>query len=437
MLKAIGVAAAEQIPESAKTLAIELQNISNSKGNPLLMLDNLDQLFDDGKGVETSQLLKQLLSDCPGLRILSTCRRQLQLGGYESDFLVDPLTPEVAESLAIQSIPDQDVQRNVQSLPEGSTKRLVAALEGHPLSIFLAAHRIVAGHDPVAQQLEQATTGLLELLNAPDLVAVPDRQKSLRASLNLSYNLLSERAQEVFRSVLPAGLYRHVSTLDPMLGDGWREAMEEAEKIGLVRSNQEEQRFWLLNPIREYAEQLLDDGEGVEFKVSVAKHWAGFAATFDFLLNPAQNLQAMKKLDLPTDGVQKRERLAQLHSQACAALISEEDNILSGFRIGLEHDVDAARQIALALTDYMMIYDKRNQGVWIARSILDVSDSPHTRASSLNTLGNMLSDLGDRQGALLAARDSVEIRRKMSEENPEAFLPDLSYVPEQPGCHAV
>ena len=93
MLKAIGVTSAEQIPDPAETLAAALREISSSRGEVLLMLDNLDPLFDDGKGVETSRILKQLLTDCPGLRILTTCRRQLQLGGYESDFLVDPLDP--------------------------------------------------------------------------------------------------------------------------------------------------------------------------------------------------------------------------------------------------------------------------------------------------------------------------------------------------------
>jgi len=400
-------------------------------GDVLLMLDNLDPLFNADKGVETSRLLKQLLTDCPGLRMLSTCRRQLQLGGYESDVLVDPLASQVSVSLFIQAIPDQDVRNKVKSLPQKSLKYavdLVDALQGHPLSIFLAAHRIVAGHDPIAQQLEQATKGLVKLLEAPDLVGVPPRQRSLRASMDLSYDLLSERSQEIFRksSLLPGGLYRHVGTLDPLLGDDWREAVEEAEKIGLVRYNQDEQRFWLLNPVREYAEQLLDDKEGADFKVAVAKHWAEFAGLYDFLLNPAQNLQAMETLELPTEAKQRRESLAQLHSQAFAALSSEEANILFGFRIGLEHDVEAARQISSGLMDYMNLYDKRQTNAWLARSMLEVSRTPETRASPLNILGNMLSNLGDRQGALEATRESLEIRRTLAVEHPEAFLPDMA-----------
>jgi len=160
---------------------------------------------------------------------------------------------------------------------------LVSALQGHPLSIFLAAHRIVFGFEPIAQQLEQATKGLVEALEIPDLVGVPPRQRSLRASLVLSYDLLSEAGKIIFRqtSLLPGGLYRHVTTLDPLLGDDWRGAVEEAHKIGLAPYNQDEQRFWLLNPVREYAEQLLDNNDGPEFRSVVARHWAEFTEIQD------------------------------------------------------------------------------------------------------------------------------------------------------------
>ena len=260
------------------------------------------------------------------------------------------------------------------------------------------------------------------------MVGVPPRQRSLPASLNLSYELLSERAQEIFRksSLLPGGLYRHVDTLDQLLGDDWRKWIEEAHKIGLLRYEQEDQRFWLLNPIREYAELLLNGGEGNDFNVAVANHWAEFASLQNFLLNPAQNSQAMEKLDLPEDTEEKRKRLAQFHSQACAALMSEEANILSGYRIGLAIDVAAGRRTATGLTDYLKLYDKRQTNAWIARSMVEYSDNPETRAAALNNLGSMLSDLGDREGALDAARESSEISRKLAEAHPEAFLPNLA-----------
>jgi tetratricopeptide (TPR) repeat protein len=47
-------------------------------------------------------------------------------------------------------------------------------------------------------------------------------------------------------------------------------------------------------------------------------------------------------------------------------------------------------------------------------------------ASSLNNLGAVLSALGRREEALKATEEAVKIRRKLSEQNPQAFLPDLA-----------
>ena len=85
------------------------------------------------------------------------------------------------------------------------------------------------------------------------------------------------------------------------------------------------------------------------------------------------------------------------------------------------------------MTDYLKLYDKRQTNAWIARSMVEYSDNPETRAAALNNLGSMLSDLGDREGALDAARESSEIYRKLAEAHPEAFLPDVATSPNNLG----
>ncbi|MEZ4632168.1 MAG: tetratricopeptide repeat protein [Deinococcales bacterium] len=47
-------------------------------------------------------------------------------------------------------------------------------------------------------------------------------------------------------------------------------------------------------------------------------------------------------------------------------------------------------------------------------------------ASSLNNLGNMLSAVGEREGALTATQEGVAIRRQLAQSRPDAFLPDLA-----------
>ena len=47
-------------------------------------------------------------------------------------------------------------------------------------------------------------------------------------------------------------------------------------------------------------------------------------------------------------------------------------------------------------------------------------------ATSLNNLGAMLSALGRREEALEATQEPVELRRRLAQKNPDAFLPDLA-----------
>jgi hypothetical protein len=45
---------------------------------------------------------------------------------------------------------------------------------------------------------------------------------------------------------------------------------------------------------------------------------------------------------------------------------------------------------------------------------------------SLNNLGAMLSNLGRREEALAATQEAVDIRRRLAQTRPDAFLPDLA-----------
>ena len=49
-----------------------------------------------------------------------------------------------------------------------------------------------------------------------------------------------------------------------------------------------------------------------------------------------------------------------------------------------------------------------------------------SQARLLNNLSIALSALGRRRDALVAAEEAVDIRRRLAEANPQAFLPDLA-----------
>ena len=374
ILRTVGVERAEAIKDPILALPEVFKEISKN-GDVLLMLDTCDRLFGpegDELDPDPAMLLKTVFSECPAVRVLSTCRTKLGFGGYECDFLVDPLTSQISLNLFYEYITDSDLQKQVAALedePRGHLEHLIRLLDGHPLSIFLAAQRIALSSKPIEKQIEEADRSVFELLEVQRLRGVPARQRSIRVSLDLSYIQLSDEAKSLFQraSMFPTGLFRNVNTLDDLLGGRWRDAAQEAMEFGLLRFDLEAQRYWMLNPIREYAEARLDS-ESCEFRKAVAQHWAKFTTTQDFLLNPAQNAELLSQLELPSNIKERRQRIEEFHDRACNALQSEESNILYAFQWALKNDFQSAEIIATGMIDYLTIYDKRQTNAWIAKS---------------------------------------------------------------------
>ena len=160
----------------------------------LLILDNCEHLVD-----QAASLAAKLLRAAPGLRILATSREPLMLAG-EVVWAVPPLT----QSSAVQLF----VVRAGASAPgfrlDESNARAVAGLcqrlDGLPLALELAATRV-------------RTLGVHELLARLDdrfglLVTghrdAPPRQQTLRAVIDWSWELLTDRERLVLRRLAVA-----------------------------------------------------------------------------------------------------------------------------------------------------------------------------------------------------------------------------------------
>ncbi len=431
ILNALGIAEGMEIPDPIAFLPQFLQQRNKEKGRTLLLLDNIEQLFSPDSEALTphpGSLLKAMLSSSAQLHILTTSRTKVPLGGYETNFIVDPLAGDQAWSLFLFFISDPEIKQDVLSLPNEEKLGLVKLFDllgGHPLSLFLAAQRFMHSPEPIAAQIRQAQKQLLQLLEAPELRALPERQRSLRASLDISFRCLSPEAQDVFckSSFFPGGLFRYVATLDPLLGDNWRELIQQACDMGLYRFERDQQRYWMLSPIREYAEQQLQAADKEAFYSKALQFWAKFVLWSDFLLNPAQDPEAMKQLDLPQAPEQLRQKLSELHRNAFNALMAEEDNILHAFDWGLEHDFDHAEQIATGLIDYFGLRDRRQTRAWLAAKVIANSQTDEIKGKWLNNLSVSLSKIGDRDGARQRTEEALEIYQNLADQHPEAFLP--------------
>jgi predicted ATPase len=169
----------------------------------LLVLDNCEHLIDP-----CAELVEQLLRYCPELRILATSRELLGIAG-ETSRMVPPLSlPASAEQQDRDGLLRYDatrlfVERAEAAVPgfaptgreASAVARVCRRLEGIPLAIELAAARTRALS---VQQISERLDDVFGLLVGGDRTA-PDRQRTLRATMDWSHKLLSERERIVFR----------------------------------------------------------------------------------------------------------------------------------------------------------------------------------------------------------------------------------------------
>jgi predicted ATPase/DNA-binding CsgD family transcriptional regulator len=168
----------------------------------LLLLDNFEQV------IAAAPHLARLLTSCPLLRLLVTSRATLHLSG-EREFAVAPLrVPDLTQLPTLADLAEVETVRlfveRAQAikadfaLTEANAHAIAETcvrLDGLPLAIELAAARIkllppLALLKRLSHRLEVLTGGAQDL---------PDRQQTLRNTLQWSYDLLTEQDQRFFR----------------------------------------------------------------------------------------------------------------------------------------------------------------------------------------------------------------------------------------------
>lgn len=167
----------------------------------LLVADNVEHLAD------AAVLLSRLLAAAPALRILATSRVPLRLSG-EHIVRVPPLRlpgddpsarPEDSESVRLFLARAAAVRPEAGRRPGelAAIAAICAALDGLPLAVELAAARVRL-HPPDAL-LPLLRSRLAVLTGGP--VDMPDRQRTLHAALDWSYQLLPEPARQLFANL--------------------------------------------------------------------------------------------------------------------------------------------------------------------------------------------------------------------------------------------
>ena len=252
----------------------------------LLVLDNLEHLL------EAVPEIVALLDACPGLTVLATSRAPLRVRG-EQEYPVGPLgmpdpakTPlvgAVASTPAVELFADRARAASPTfELTEANAAAVAAIcwrLDGLPLALELAAARArFLGPTALLSRLDRA----LEVGGARDL---PERQRTMRSTIDWSHDLLHVPEKELFRRV---SVFAGEWTLEAAEAVGAAGSVEE-DVLALLGNLVEQSlvvaegaadgtvRYGMLEPVRQYAlEKLEESGEETEVRRRHASFYLAF-----------------------------------------------------------------------------------------------------------------------------------------------------------------
>ncbi|HEY1365658.1 MAG TPA: BTAD domain-containing putative transcriptional regulator [Gaiellaceae bacterium] len=247
----------------------------------LVVLDNFEHLM--GAAVDVAAVR----AACPHLDLLVTSRQPLHVTG-EHQYPVPPLVRDEGVNFFLARA--RAVEPNVEA--NGVVPEICHRLDDLPLALELAAARVRALSP--AQILERLDARLPLLTGGPR--DAPERQRTLRATIGWSHELLSPDERllfgrlSVFSGGCTLGAAEEVAAAD-------LDTLQSLVDKSLVRRIGD--RYSMLETIREFgSERLEEGGEAQEWRLRHAKH---------FLALAEETEPTLRWSGRPADGVRRLE----------------------------------------------------------------------------------------------------------------------------------
>lgn len=373
----------------------------------LLVLDNCEQV------VVTAPLLEDIVAHCPHLKILVTSRTPLHMRG-EQEYAVVPLATPNMGLLDFQEMPTpyasmalfleraQAVKPEFELTPENAptVASICVRLDGLPLAIELAAAWVkMLSVQQIAARLSDAS----RLLKSLDRTALP-RQRSLQATFEWSYDLLSEQERILFcRLCVFAGgcTLEAAETVCAEDGIDKGEVLELLSHLidqSLVHMQEErssDTRYRLLEVIRQFGGEKLE-AKG-ERNVVSKRHR-------DWYLGLAE---------------QAEQELTGKHQGAWLdRLEAEYENVRAALNWSLEQqEGEEAARIVVSLWPFWVLRGYLSEGLeWLERTLAVLPDRTTLRAKVLWATGIITGRLGNATRATSLLEESLDIWRLRGEK---------------------
>jgi predicted ATPase/class 3 adenylate cyclase len=348
--------------------------------------DNLEHLLP-----EAARPLAELVAAAPELRLFVTSRQALRIQG-EAELDLPPLADDEAVTLFCERA--QAVRPDVTET--AAVHKLCARLDRLPLALELAAARTkLLSPESLLERLEAR----LDLLQGTR--DAEERHATLRTTIAWSHDLLTEDEQRLFRRL---SVFRGGSTLETAeaVCDADLDTLASLLDKSLLRRRTGrlgEDRFWMLETIREFAaEQLEESGEAEEVHGRHAERMLAIA------------LSAHLSED---DDEPFRHEVA----------LAERDNLRAALDWGAEHDSARALELATELENLWSAHAP-TEGVRRLTDLLErpVASPTRLRARALRVLAGSAHQLRDWELADASYDESLRLFTEIGDERGSALV---------------
>jgi predicted ATPase/class 3 adenylate cyclase len=244
------LAQALEVSEQPGVSVIDTVVTSFASKHSLLVLDNCEHLADP-----VAALIRTLLDGCPSLVVAASSRERLGLRS-ERVYPVASMDASEGELLFIE----RALAVAPEFVPDEQVAAICEAVDRLPLAIELAAARV---RSLSTLAIRERLSERLSLLSSRDR-DLEERQRTLEATIGWSYDLLDTDEQRVLQAL---SVFAGGCTLDAAeeIAGADLDLLESLLDKSLLRHRVDEagqDRYWLLQTIRVFAAERLDDDGG-------------------------------------------------------------------------------------------------------------------------------------------------------------------------------